>query len=143
MGQENEEEAELIATIQHDHSEMKQWYNSTPEAKSALYSKYGSSYPSFWRDVLAWSRWKQSQKLFLKSMELKEKKERERRITASNGNSNGNSANANVNAIGANSCVNTVASGTGNDNGTRIKRRSRFVPPLQLFHVLQGWLDYI
>mmetsp|Transcript_3113 Transcript_3113/g.4530 ORF Transcript_3113/g.4530 Transcript_3113/m.4530 type:complete len:713 (-) Transcript_3113:2635-4773(-) len=78
MGQENEEQAELIATIQHDHIKMKQWYNTAPEAKTALHAKYGSSYPSFWRDVVPWDGWKESRKLFLKSMELKEKKDRER-----------------------------------------------------------------
>ncbi len=95
MGQENEEQAELIATIQHDHIKMKQWYNTAPEAKTALHAKYGSSYPSFWRDVVPWNGWKESRKLFLKSMELKEKKDRDRMNGGSAGSgeadSNGNS----------------------------------------------------
>jgi hypothetical protein len=112
MGQEDEEQAELIATIQHDHAKMKQWYNTAPESKSALHSKYGMSYPSFWREVVSWNGWKESRKLFLKSMELKEKKERERK---NNGGNAGNAANG----------VSGTNTGTGSETGRR-KRRSRW-----------------
>mmetsp|Transcript_8919 Transcript_8919/g.11212 ORF Transcript_8919/g.11212 Transcript_8919/m.11212 type:complete len:704 (-) Transcript_8919:1366-3477(-) len=69
MGQENEAHAELIATIQHDHVPMKKWYNTSTEATSLLHAKYGSTYPSFWRDVIQWDGWKETRKLFLKSTE--------------------------------------------------------------------------
>ena len=53
MGQENEQQAELIATIQHDHSAMKKWYSSHGDAK-ILHNLYGSVYPAFWKDVVDW-----------------------------------------------------------------------------------------
>jgi splicing factor 1 len=123
MGQENEEQAELIATIQHDHSKMKQWYNTAPEAKSTLHTKYGATYPSFWRDVVPWNGWKESRKLFLKSMELKEKKERDR-----------NNATAASIGTGSSSTIASTApvSMTSGDNGGTTaepaprKRRSRW-----------------
>jgi splicing factor 1 len=71
MGQEDEEKAEMIATIQHDHIQMKAWYNSNPDAK-ILHPKYGSAYPDFWRDVVTWDGWKTARKLYLKSIEGKQ-----------------------------------------------------------------------
>lgn len=70
MGQENEQQAELIATIQHEHVAMKQWYNSHADAKS-LHATYGPTYPAFWRDVINWDGWKETRKLYLKSLEGK------------------------------------------------------------------------
>lgn len=71
MGQEDEEKAEMIATIQHDHIQMKAWYNSNPDAK-ILHPKYGDTYPDFWRDVVTWDGWKTVRKLYLKSIEGKQ-----------------------------------------------------------------------
>lgn len=70
MGQENEQEAELIATIQHEHVAMKNWYNTHHDAKS-LHASYGPTYPAFWRDVINWDGWKETRKLYLKSIEGK------------------------------------------------------------------------
>lgn len=124
MGQENEEKAELIATIKHDHVKMKQWYNNAPEAISTLHSRYGSSYPSFWKEVISWNGWRESRKLFLKSMELKEKKERERRQQlAANNNNNANNAGVNGASAGSNA---TADSANGGKSAPRRKRRSRW-----------------
>jgi splicing factor 1 len=71
MGQEDEEKAEMIATIQHDHVKMKAWYNSNTDAK-ILHPKYGNAYPDFWRDVVTWDGWKTARKLYLKSIEGKQ-----------------------------------------------------------------------
>ena len=131
MGQENEEQAELIATIQHDHVQMKQWYNNSPEAQSTLHSKYGSTYPSFWRDVITWNGWKESRKLFLKALESKDG---QRNGVATENSVNGTSsaiADANENAgkrkrrsrWGTTSDVDTNNNG---DNNTSIKRKSRW-----------------
>jgi len=69
MRQENEESAELLATIQREHVPTKTWYNSsTSAAATSLREKYGSSYPSFWRDVVSWDGWKETRRLYLKSM---------------------------------------------------------------------------
>eukprot|EP00979_Chaetoceros_neogracilis_P016901 scaffold10163_cov270-Chaetoceros_neogracile.AAC.9 len=68
MGQENEQQAELVATMQHDHVKMKTWYNTHQHAK-ALHMKYGSMYPAFWRDVVNWGGWKAARKLYLQSTE--------------------------------------------------------------------------
>lgn len=70
MGQENEQQAELIATIQHEHVAMKNWYNTHKDAKT-LHASYGPTYPAFWRDVINWDGWKESRKLYLKSVEGK------------------------------------------------------------------------
>ena len=67
MGQENEQQAELVATIQHDHSVMKKWYNSNSDAK-ILHTIYGPAYPDFWRDVVTWKGWKETRKRYLKSI---------------------------------------------------------------------------
>ena len=68
MGQENEQQAELIATIQHDHSAMKKWYSSHGDAK-ILHNLYGSVYPAFWKDVVDWKGWKETRKRYLKSID--------------------------------------------------------------------------
>ena len=79
--QETEQKAELLATIQHDHVPMKQWYNTSPIAKKVLHLQHGSEYPAFARDVIHWKGWKDTRKLFLRDKESKEgklQKERER-----------------------------------------------------------------
>ena len=70
MGQDNEQRAELIATIQHDHVAMKTWYNTNADAR-LLHTNYSPTYPAFWRDVVNWDGWKDTRKLYLKSIEGK------------------------------------------------------------------------
>ena len=113
MGQEREEEAELIATIQHDHVKMKQWYNESTEAKSTLHSKYGSTYPSFWRDVISWNGWKESRKLFLKAMES-----RENNATSNRTDFTGDDATCSTN--------DTANNNNAEDASGKRKRRSRW-----------------
>lgn len=125
MGQEDEEKAELIATIQYDHVKMKQWYNAAPEAKTALHSKYGSSYPSFWRDVVPWNGWKESRKLFLKSMELKEKKDRER-MNGGGSSGAGEAAPKKRKSRWGNSSKNTSDKSVDCDGDAPRKRKSRW-----------------
>jgi hypothetical protein len=76
--QETEAKAELVATIQHDHVPMKQWYNSSPIAKKVLHLQYGSEYPAFARDVETWKGWKDARKLYLKDKESKESKQKQK-----------------------------------------------------------------
>lgn len=77
MGQEDEEKAELIATIKGEHVEMKNWYNGGSKSKDdvliSLHSKYGA-YPDFSRDVIGWSGWKDARKAYLHQLERKKKK---------------------------------------------------------------------
>ena len=99
MGQDDEETAELIATMQKDHVAMKTWYNDDSASHlKDLKEKYGSSYPSFWRDVLHWKGWKPVRKAYLQHLSKQEKqseaipKKRRSRWAAdadSNGNNNG------------------------------------------------------
>jgi len=86
MGQEHEEQAELIATIQHDHAKMKIWYNSHAHAK-ALHTKYGPAYPAFWKEVVTWEGYKAARKLFLQSTEGRGRQnERSNNITTTGNN---------------------------------------------------------
>eukprot|EP00594_Rhizosolenia_setigera_P000966 CAMPEP_0178941222 /NCGR_PEP_ID=MMETSP0789-20121207/1276_1 /TAXON_ID=3005 /ORGANISM="Rhizosolenia setigera, Strain CCMP 1694" /LENGTH=705 /DNA_ID=CAMNT_0020620411 /DNA_START=109 /DNA_END=2226 /DNA_ORIENTATION=- len=77
MGQEDEEKAELIATIKGEHVEMKNWYNGERKSKDdvliSLHSKYGA-YPDFSRDVIGWSGWKDARKAYLQHLERKKNK---------------------------------------------------------------------
>uniref|UniRef100_A0A7S3QBF5 Branchpoint-bridging protein n=1 Tax=Chaetoceros debilis TaxID=122233 RepID=A0A7S3QBF5_9STRA len=110
MGQENEERAELIATVQHDHVPMKTWYNQHPDAR-ALHGKYGPDYPSFWREVVTWDGWKAARKLYLKSIEVngKDKDRTKDQIKIEAGAGPGGNG-----------------SGSGSGTGTARKRRSRW-----------------
>ena len=98
MGQEDEETAEMIATIKSEHVAMKSWYNnpgnrSTDEDLKELHSKNGA-YPDFWRDVISkWTGpWKQARKCYLrhlarvesKSDSNEEKKESSKSVTDEN-----------------------------------------------------------
>ena len=126
-----EEQAELIATIQHDHIKMKEWYNSAPEAKSTLHSKYGTSYPPFWKDVIAWNGWKESRKLFLKSMELRQMQEKRRRMreeaAAGVGVTAITASESNLNRQGTESNANANANANANEKeAPKRKRRSRW-----------------
>lgn len=122
MGQENEQEAELIATIQHEHVAMKNWYNTHIDAKS-LHASYGPTYPAFWRDVVNWDGWKESRKLYLKSIEGK--------VGSSTEPSTGEASNQDSTvprkrkSRWATKCDNATgdSSGTSND---RSKRKSRW-----------------
>eukprot|EP01083_Nonionella_stella_P235293 827518_1 len=105
MGQENEERAELIATVQHDHVPMKTWYNQHPDAR-ALHGKYGPNYPSFWREVVTWDGWKAARKLYLKSIEVNGK-----------GKDNGKDKQIKIEA---------GVTGSGTGAGTVRKRKSRW-----------------
>lgn len=89
MGQENEEKAELIATIQHDHVAMKTWYNTHSHAK-ALHPKYGPTYPAFWRDVVNWDGWKACRKLYLQSVERSSKNNSQSKSPATGSNNETN-----------------------------------------------------
>ncbi len=65
-GMDKEEYAELVATIQGDHVAMKTWYNNEDSSTvKDLKEKYGSTYPTFWRDVLSWKGWKEVRKAYL------------------------------------------------------------------------------
>ena len=106
MGQEDEASAELIATIQHDHVAMKNFYNNHPAAKE-LHMIYGNEYPLFWKDVIGWTGWKDARKLFLRN------------------SSNGYSHPASTEA---------QRSETGNDNNVPKKRKSRWGAPVDETH---------
>lgn len=61
-----EERAELLATMQTEHVAMKTWYNdSSTNNISDLKSKYGDTYPTFWREVVSWPGWKDVRKAYL------------------------------------------------------------------------------
>ena len=66
-GMDKEEYAELVATVQGDHVAMKTWYNNNDDSSIVkdLKEKYGSTYPTFWRDVLSWKGWKEVRKAYL------------------------------------------------------------------------------
>lgn len=72
MGQENEESAELVATVKGDHVAMKTWFNNNNgkqnDVVGELRTKYGA-YPDFWRDVLGWEGWKEVRRAYLKQVE--------------------------------------------------------------------------
>lgn len=71
MGQEDEEAAELIATIRGEHVAMKTWYSGSSSAAEALRTKYGS-YPSLWKEVLNWPGWKEARKAYLQFTQIGE-----------------------------------------------------------------------
>eukprot|EP00559_Dactyliosolen_fragilissimus_P005218 CAMPEP_0184860596 /NCGR_PEP_ID=MMETSP0580-20130426/5459_1 /TAXON_ID=1118495 /ORGANISM="Dactyliosolen fragilissimus" /LENGTH=854 /DNA_ID=CAMNT_0027357761 /DNA_START=69 /DNA_END=2633 /DNA_ORIENTATION=- len=62
--EQDEAKAELLATIQNDHVKMKEWYNNHPSA-SSVRRIHGSTYPTFWRDVIDWDGWKDARKRYL------------------------------------------------------------------------------
>ncbi len=112
MGQENEERAELISTIQHEHVAMKTWYNTHADAR-ALHGKYGPNYPSFWREVVDWEGWKAARKLYLKSIEGKAKN------AANNGNgTDGKSPNAPTRKRKSRWATSSSTSPAGTNNGS-------------------------
>lgn len=157
MGQEHEEQAEVIATIQHDHAKMKLWYNTHAHAK-ALHTKYGPSYPAFWKDVVTWEGYKIARKLFLQSTEGHQ---RGRSTTAVN-NATNNSTNSNSTAGAAaaiprkrksrwatsdNPIDADATNATNTNNGTDAppKRKSRWArdntnppPPSSVLDILPG-----
>jgi len=72
--QDNEEAAELLATIQSDHVPMKTWYNNNAQNNpdlNAFRLKYGPKYPDFARDVSAFfggaTGWKDIRRVYLRS----------------------------------------------------------------------------
>eukprot|EP00592_Proboscia_alata_P012048 CAMPEP_0194394100 /NCGR_PEP_ID=MMETSP0174-20130528/123668_1 /TAXON_ID=216777 /ORGANISM="Proboscia alata, Strain PI-D3" /LENGTH=415 /DNA_ID=CAMNT_0039189861 /DNA_START=218 /DNA_END=1460 /DNA_ORIENTATION=- len=72
MGQEDEEAAELVATIQQEHVPMKNWYatsQSTSAGEARSQYEAGGGYPSFWRDVLQWDGWRTVRKLYLRDLQ--------------------------------------------------------------------------
>ena len=118
MGQENEQQAEMIATIQHEHGAMKAWYNNHSHAR-ALHRDYGTTYPSFWRDVVTWKGWKDARKLYLKSIEGK----------ASSGSTSGASGDINSTSVPRKRKSRWAsAGGDGGSNATSDppKRKSRW-----------------
>jgi len=73
MGQEEEETAELLATIERDHVAMKTWFKKNSSCEN-LKSQYGS-YPDFWRDVISWPGYKETRKAYLRHLAQSEKQE--------------------------------------------------------------------
>jgi hypothetical protein len=71
MGQEDEEAAELIATIRGEHVAMKTWYSGSSPTVEALRTKFGP-YPSLWKEVLNWAGWKEVRKAYLQFTQLGE-----------------------------------------------------------------------
>jgi hypothetical protein len=65
MGQEGEEQAELLATMRSQHLSMKKWYNGPSLLAQGVKSKYGGTFPAFWRDLQNWPAWSDAYKAYM------------------------------------------------------------------------------
>ena len=73
MGQDDEEAAELLATMRGEHIPMKAWYNNSDHpTAAAVRANYGPAYPEFWRDVIHWPGWKEARRAYLTYTEQRE-----------------------------------------------------------------------
>src|SRR5210317_617949 len=70
-GQDNEEAAELMATMKAEHIPMKSWYNNPQHSDNLqhLQGRYGKIFPTFWQDLIKWNGWKDVRREYLRFTE--------------------------------------------------------------------------
>jgi splicing factor 1 len=118
--------AEYVATMKNDHDVMMEWYNNIDNANTLqhLHTKYGSTYPISWKNVVVWNGYKETRNEYLRYLQQKEQQQ-ETSTTTSNitNDTNNDSSNSNCTTTTANLQEQQPAA---TDNNSKPKRKSRW-----------------